>query len=847
MLRGIGRKVEGMGGQRPQLSNEAYQAIDDLGSPDPDVIRSAIGTLRSMDPPRGPDGISPVATWDSPTGLKASITKQYLLQISNLRNVKDKDSVSFYQLIGKDGPTKLHSNVLNWVTKGYYLRGEKLDPKLITRGEGEYAKGRYISGDEAFEKLVKGEAIGPTSEIRLGSKKTDEVFKPLTAEGEPTLSTWWRKPSRLNKRVGSALKKRGWKSTSAAMRKYGLHADRSQVEGWGWMIEKPRIPQSVKRKFNVFSMISNTFKQKSQTEPIKEKALEQYVKTGQLPDDSPTLYGKEQARMSTILTSDGRPRLQGVDTSIEELIVNKSQAVGKDIKALTKSEQKAGKPDWFVVTGSGDEVSTWVRERAGISTVYDANRSRIAKVTEDRKKLIADSEAIGYKPDDELNELQLAEKEAYLTSKDGYEKEIEKLTKENVGHVDDIDTLTRKIKLSAQTEPGVPQIQSFRERLFGVIKTPKDESRPRLPAWASQPEVTDDFVIDVDYTVPRMTQGMKPKPMRTEEPRTVRRTYSGTGTDGLRIKTEEINYLADPPSKAELFVRETVQTPIRQVEDIIRGLGRQGDDVKAKGMGVDTDLGKQKAQQKVKDPESVAKEMSQQVKQSAEKTKRIQTSQDFRMAQRYAGALTYGFETTQSANQFYSQQAPQPPFTADAVKSEEQITKPDVMPMGIEGITQSIDSFQLPRMDQLPKLRIDQAGKLTENMKDMMDIGRKTTSEIRSDVITKVKPLMVSPKLEDMFGKTVLAPKLQPVQKPMLRPKIRPTLPISTAIIPDFVQAAQKRPQIKPKKAPKRKIGWQVPDVWFGYYSPQEYTAFGVVGKKGREPKKLKKQNKKLD
>ena len=84
----------------------------------------------------------------------------------------------------------------------------------------------------------------------MGSKKTDEVFKPLTAEGEPTLSTWWRKPSRLNKRVGSALKKRGWKSTSAAMRKYGLHADRSQVEGWGWMIEKPRIPQSVKRKFN---------------------------------------------------------------------------------------------------------------------------------------------------------------------------------------------------------------------------------------------------------------------------------------------------------------------------------------------------------------------------------------------------------------------------------------------------------------------------------------------------------------------------------------------------------------------------------------------------------------------
>ena len=169
------------------------------------------------------------------------------------------------------------------------------------------------------------------------------------------------------------------------------------------------------------------------------------------------------------------------------------------------------------------------------------------------------------------------------------------------------------------------------------------------------------------------------------------------------------------------------------------------------------------------------------------------------------------------------------------------------MPMGIEGITQSIDSFQLPRMDQLPKLRIDQAGKLTENMKDMMDIGRKTTSEIRSDVITKVKPLMVSPKLEDMFGKTVVVPKLQPVQKPMLRPQIKPTLPISTAIIPDFVQAAQKRPQIKPKKAPKRKIGWQVPDVWFGYYSPQEYTAFGIVGKKGREPKKLRKQNKKLD
>ena len=86
----------------------------------------------------------------------------------------------------------------------------------------------------------------------------------------------------------------------------------------------------------------------------------------------------------------------------------------------------------------------------------------------------------------------------------------------------------------------MPQIQSFRERFFGVIKTPKDESRPRLPAWASQPEVTDDFVIHVDYTVPRMTQGMTPPPMTTEEPRTVRRTYSGTGTDGLRIKTEEI-------------------------------------------------------------------------------------------------------------------------------------------------------------------------------------------------------------------------------------------------------------------------------------------------------------------
>ena len=53
--------------------------------------------------------------------------------------------------------------------------------------------------------------------------------------------------------------------------------------------------------------------------------------------------------------------------------------------------------------------------------------------------------------------------------------------------------------------------------------------------------------------------------------------------------------------------------------------------------------------------------------------------------------------------------------------------------------------------------------------------------------------------------------------------------------------------QEKPKKGKKKKIGWQVPDVWFGYYSPQEYITFGTVGQKSKEPKKLRKQNKKLD
>ena len=848
--------------QKAKRDETFYSALDDMTAQDPNTGEfTSLGTLRS----------STSETWDTSEGLKASLTKEYLISLHNTNNPKDQVK-SWNQLIMKTRGSD-YNRILGWVVDGYTLKSEKLPSSIVGTTK---TRPTSLSGDEVFFKLLNKEAIGPESQTK-SIEKASNVFQP--AVSDLSMTDWWKGPTKGDKVVYNILKRGGHRIKS----RLPLYANKKNVGGWVGQLNRPLIPEKVQRRLDLFSFIERG-KPKQTVEPDPQRPMEQAKLTGQYPVERESLFeGQVQAVGSIVSTPKGQ-KLQA--PMIREELFTKEYAdapeLAKDVEAIFKAERKQNVPDWFVTTSNTDEatLNSWIRERDTTKRLYDLTRQDIDEKVKEKEKITRAASGLIGKSDDILSKEDLQKLNQAETQLGKIATEINNLKSTNKTHLSQIDELTKKIKLSVQPIPGVPGATvtdefGFASRVRNVFGSITSPSTPRLPTWAGKKSVSEPFEVVVDYDVP--AQQIPGRQEVTKETRQVIRKYLGTGSD-FNIEIEQVGTTFAPKGKKVAFgsgefpFQITDAGGVKSIVDAVKGATgttesftkRETFTPKTGGgaYGYDTSGGfigdtAQQTTQKQKTKTTAETKQDQTMTEAMEKSTKAKAP-DTKDIQRSIGMGVYGMEYSQYVNQFLSG-----PPTAEA-QEQKPVQRIDTT---LPTIRMNLDRAITKNVKQ-PAVRISNmmqgvvAGVNFNTAKKLSQASAMITATTQSYFPTQAmasqtdlenlrytEQLQTRLKIKPTFKQSPdmrLALEPRGLQLPKPKPAVIPrTIPIQPALmfpLPPFDGGAPKRQRPKPKKSKKKKIGWQVPDVWFGYYSPDEYTVFG-----GQEPKKLKKQNKRLD
>ena len=445
--------------------------------------------------------------------------------------------------------------------------------------------------------------------------------------------------------------------------------------------------------------------------------------------------------------------------------------------------------------------------------------------------------------------------------------------------------MAKKIQVSGawvDEAQGIVVPRSTLDKVFRRIRTPRPQKDPQ---WIEDLKTTP-FKIEINYPIDVVG---KKKQMTT-----VTRSYEGIGSDAkVKVSGVKMEQTRDPVTGRIIETRpqyrgqsgqdvsvevgnfsyrmEKEKNIVEKIDDVLGDMKKDSDKrgISSKPSDDDASAGKQALQTMEKQKEQV-KEAVKQMRSGAIGDVPQQQLDTFRMGQRIMGTQAYAFETAQNLRQPYELPEGQQPFVLPLAEAQEQKQE--------RPITDTIQPFDVTKgiMKDLPKIQPNL--RFSESVGSVLGVGdilsekvKDARQQITTPLIdqtsefkegwtqTEVANIKYTDKLQKAIGKlkakpslmvapalTTPLPQTTKVNPPLIRQ--RPIIPATAALIPQMPFPDRRRPkQEKPKKGKKKKIGWQVPDVWFGYYSPQEYITFGTVGQKSKEPKKLRKQNKKLD
>ena len=848
------------------LQPEFYKDIENLTAKD----EGGLNTLRKYG----------ILNWDRTdsgmgreSGFREAIAKQYLVAIYNQRRGKGEAVArNFLDIASKPLDTKKpnadkYGTVLSWLNEG--------NAKQV---------------DETWENFVRGKEIGPRKVSDPSDKQLQSfrIFKE-----EPTVEEWWKQPSKKEKFVMNLIGKK-LDPKSPIVRKSGTHADRTALPGYADLMKKPRIMKTKEaKKVNLLRTILGKVAVKEEETPSKDpmRVVELAITRGQTSEYQRTIFGEqlrkaEEVTKANKILGEGAPPLE-----LQQKISN--VAVELDVNRVLK-DRAVGKPLDIVIKGEND-VKLWVEERDTLKAKFDTNKERIKDLGEREREIFEDNGDLPYKGVTELDK----KKDAWTNlSKDDKEKstalyqelkniedEQRKLRKDNFDLLDKIDPLAKKIQVSGawvDEAQGIVVPRSTLDKVFRRIRTPRPQKDPQ---WIEDLKTTP-FKIEINYPIDVVG---KKKQMTT-----VTRSYEGIGSDAkVKVSGVKMEQTRDPVTGRIIETRpqyrgqsgqdvsvevgnfsyrmEKEKNIVEKIDDVLGDMKKDSDKrgISSKPSDDDASAGKQALQTMEKQKEQV-KEAVKQMRSGAIGDVPQQQLDTFRMGQRIMGTQAYAFETAQNLRQPYELPEGQQPFVLPLAEAQEQKQE--------RPITDTIQPFDVTKgiMKDLPKIQPNL--RFSESVGSVLGVGdilsekvKDARQQITTPLIdqtsefkegwtqTEVANIKYTDKLQKAIGKlkakpslmvapalTTPLPQTTKVNPPLIRQ--RPIIPATAALIPQMPFPDRRRPkQEKPKKGKKKKIGWQVPDVWFGYYSPQEYITFGTVGQKSKEPKKLRKQNKKLD